>query len=514
MDTAPTPAPTPEEITLRTAVIATALSTAAGFAVRLAGIFRRVPWQDEVDFWIGALSSQRSPQAAPLPAALYGAVAGLFHSKDPMLLRWVSVVLGTVAVPAAYLLGRALVNRRVGALTALIVALSPASWYWAQELRPYALYQLLTTLTLLAFVRGYVQDGPWARHGFFVGILLCYTTHLVTVPFAAGLAAYAALSLWTLHDRNSLRRFLSLLVSIITSGLMGLLWIRNRWNPVSGVMEGGYRLGFFHFVRTVLWSLGPSAAMVPPSLAVFDGLALALVAVATIGFLELRRAQIRPRAWLIPIVIGVMAGALYLQLGVKSTYNWNRYLVLLVPFYAVLVASGVAFASAGRPAYFRRMAIAILISLYLPDLVRFSIQGQTSPGVDNPVSGPVIAREQGRLRGVLLTGTDVTVSSDRVLNAYAMYRSDRLPAYLVMDGRVLFFDDSVMSRAPVALETGRRPDTPIIGGEYAVVSWDGEGDDNPCAGLKDLVEPGACRAVTLGSESRGLRFVSIGKGGL
>ena len=87
-------------------------------------------------------------------------------------LRLLSVFLGVAAVAFTYALASRLVGRRVGALAALLLALSPFHIYYSQEVRMYALVVLLTTASTLFMVRA-LEDwqappdgaatGSWRR---------------------------------------------------------------------------------------------------------------------------------------------------------------------------------------------------------------------------------------------------------------------------------------------------------------------------------------------------------------
>ena len=66
--------------------------------------------------------------------------------------RALSALSSTLNIPVLYALGKRLVNRRVGLLAALVLALSPFHVYLAQEARMYALLCLNVSLALLGLV--------------------------------------------------------------------------------------------------------------------------------------------------------------------------------------------------------------------------------------------------------------------------------------------------------------------------------------------------------------------------
>ena len=63
-------------------------------------------------------------------------------------------------VPVAYLLGAELRGRRAGLAAAALVAVNPMLLWYSQEARAYALFSLLTAVSLLYFVRALGQRPP------------------------------------------------------------------------------------------------------------------------------------------------------------------------------------------------------------------------------------------------------------------------------------------------------------------------------------------------------------------
>ena len=68
-------------------------------------------------------------------------------------LRLLSVLLGTAAIPATYLLGRTLFGRRAALVAALLATVAPLYVGYAQEAAMYALFALLALGAALAQVR-------------------------------------------------------------------------------------------------------------------------------------------------------------------------------------------------------------------------------------------------------------------------------------------------------------------------------------------------------------------------
>jgi mannosyltransferase len=87
---------------------------------------------------------------------LYYALAWVwtqFTGTGEFGLRSLSAVAGVATVPVAYLLGAELRGKRTGIAAAALVAVNPMLLWYSQEARGYALLVLLTSLSLLYFLR-------------------------------------------------------------------------------------------------------------------------------------------------------------------------------------------------------------------------------------------------------------------------------------------------------------------------------------------------------------------------
>jgi mannosyltransferase len=104
------------------------------------------------DFWHAMEAVGFSESAPPL----YYAVAWLWTQvagTGEYGLRSLSALAGVATVPVAYLIGAELRDRRAGIAAAALVAVNPMLLWYSQEGRAYALLALLTSLSLLYFLR-------------------------------------------------------------------------------------------------------------------------------------------------------------------------------------------------------------------------------------------------------------------------------------------------------------------------------------------------------------------------
>jgi uncharacterized membrane protein len=76
-------------------------------------------------------------------------------------IRLFSIILGAATIPVIYLIGRETVGRRAGVVAGAIVALSPFSFYYGVEARPYASMAFFVALSTWALLRAVRHGGIW-----------------------------------------------------------------------------------------------------------------------------------------------------------------------------------------------------------------------------------------------------------------------------------------------------------------------------------------------------------------
>jgi mannosyltransferase len=110
------------------------------------------------DFWHAMEAVGFSESAPPLYYALAWLWTQLTGTGEYGL-RSLSALAGVATVPVAYLLGAELRDRRAGIAAAALVAVNPMLLWYSQEARGYALMVLLTSLSLLYFLRALDRRG-------------------------------------------------------------------------------------------------------------------------------------------------------------------------------------------------------------------------------------------------------------------------------------------------------------------------------------------------------------------
>lgn len=161
--------------------------------VRLYRLGAKSVWHDEIlhyrtaslpiDKLIPALMSDVHP---PLGFLAYWPVAAL--TKNAFLLRLPSALFGAISVAVYYQFVKRIIGRSAAIYSSLIFALCAGQVYLSQTLRMYALFSLLSMLTLLFFVS--VNDkekGRYYSKGFILFAVLTLYTHNYGVFLLAGL---------------------------------------------------------------------------------------------------------------------------------------------------------------------------------------------------------------------------------------------------------------------------------------------------------------------------------------
>jgi Dolichyl-phosphate-mannose-protein mannosyltransferase len=242
-------------------------------------------------------------------------------------LRLLSALFAVASVPVIALLG-ARVSGRAAALTATVIV--SASWmllFHGLYGRMYSLFLLTSALSFLAFVAA-VERGGRRRWGLWaVAILLTVATH----PYGA--LVFAVQGFYVLARA----RTQDALVSGATVAVAGMpfwytdLVLAGRFDV--GVGTGGTKIdGPFALLDYLAHVAGDFTA----------GFLAVLVGVLGLAAIGARRLWIenRPAAVLTALVVLVPAAALLLARLGESTSPESRHLIFALPFFAVVLATG------------------------------------------------------------------------------------------------------------------------------------------------------------------------------
>jgi hypothetical protein len=478
--------------------VALAVLTLAGLVLRCYALGHRGLWWDEACLWSEAFTRNAAYQEAPLNTWLTRLTMELVRRDDTLALHLPALLFGTLHIPAAFLLGRALAGRAAGLTCALFVTFSPPLLFFAQEARPYALLILLTTLQLMVAVL-LLDEFTWRRLGALALLTsAAIATHLLALPFSLGLGALATAVLVTRRLRGDARapttRQLLAFVLVGAAALaLGASWTLLR-PSMSPVMGGRYEFGPLFFVRFVLENATTFAARMtsmPRPLSARDAIAAAWAAGAVAGIVVLAWRGRLPAALLLVAAPLALLVSLYYELGEKSVWIWSRYATpATVPLYA-LAAVGV---SASRRAWLTALLALGLTALDLDratGMAAWAADARVRRGEQFLAGAETLYRMQEQLRGIVFVMQRSAYSDEtsRAIASYEQFRRDDLPQFYTHEGQVFGVR---LERGP-----GRVP-IPVLEdalvalppGDYAVYDgWDKRGCAAYAPSLRDSPLP-------------------------
>ncbi len=283
-------------------------------------------------------ASESAPPLYYLLAWLWTQVTG----TGEVGLRSLSALAGIAVVPVAFFIGAEIKGRRTGVVAAALVAVNPMLVWYSQEGRSYSLLILLTSISLLFFLRsmrtGSARDmGWWA---------LTSGLALATHYFAFfTVAAEAGWMLWR-HRRHARRAIAS--VAAVGAVLAPLaLWQMSQADRTDWIAMLGlpYRIA----QTGVAFMVGETGELIAEPVRPLLALAPALLALAAVGMLVARgtRGERRRAAIVASLALVTLIVPLGLALAGRDFYIDRNLLPALVPL-LVLVALGATASRAGR----------------------------------------------------------------------------------------------------------------------------------------------------------------------
>jgi uncharacterized membrane protein len=209
----------------------------AALILRLYGLGSQNLWSDE--FWTVNVAkipiedlANRLPEEESKPPLYFV----LMHywmkvGAGEFWLRLPSAICGAIECVVVALLGRQIFDRRVGALLGWLLVFAPFHIHYSQEGRPYALWSLLVSVTLLFLLRycttrrprelgGYVSFAVLASYTFPYAIFVIGLSTLMAVLYRPALSAAS-------------RRWL-----MLANGLLFLLFIPWIWTIANATVVG------------------------------------------------------------------------------------------------------------------------------------------------------------------------------------------------------------------------------------------------------------------------------------
>lgn len=317
----------------------------------------------------------RQTTSRPLSLVLLHYVLALGNSE--FLMRLPYAIMSILDVGALFLLSRELAGRRVALRASLFLAVLPLHVWYGQEVRWYAQWALLTTVSFLALVRLWKTGRKrwWVAHD--VTLLLALYTYVVSLH----LLIAQVFTAWLLPDRGARASFrrkvvvmtvlaaiLALPVFIVALGLRAAGMDEMVGTPRTTTLVV---LPYLFFTYVAGYTIGPTLAELhnlPSPVTLLTGFPeivlyyVVFMPIAALGLWSFRR---RPECgavlgpWVMGLPLLVFASAL---IG-GQTFN-VRYTFAAVPGFALLLSLGVE--SLGR---WRRAGTAAALALFALSLV-------------------------------------------------------------------------------------------------------------------------------------------------
>jgi len=176
--------------------VALAALTAAGLALRAIGLDARGLWLDEAITvrhanrpLLDVLSRLASGVHPPLYHVLMHYWISAFGLSE-VALRSFSVLVGVLAIPAAFWAGSRVYDRRTGIVAAGLVAFSPFLIWYSQEARMYGLLFLAALLSTAFLTLALRENRPHLWWGYFAATFVGLFTHYFFLFLFVGHVAY------------------------------------------------------------------------------------------------------------------------------------------------------------------------------------------------------------------------------------------------------------------------------------------------------------------------------------
>ena len=323
------------------------------FALRLYRLDGQSIWVDEgislhlvtssLPEMLASLAGEVHPPLYFLLLKVWVALAG----ASVFSTRFFSVLASILQVVAVYAVARRWLGRSTARIAAFLVALSPLSVIYAQEIRGYALLPL-AYLALLAIAHEMTQKpGPHRRATWLllgvVEVVALYL-HYIDISFVAYSGAWLLLTCLREKRWTDLRRWLITQLLVGLASLPWLIAVIVHWESAYADATADMyltQLPPLGYVLAQVWVFhltGLAGAMGRPAMRLLAGLVFLLLLVLLLLRLRSpcsRRTGVRLAAhWIVPL-------SLALFIWIVRSYSHPRYIALYGPGLALLVAYAV-----------------------------------------------------------------------------------------------------------------------------------------------------------------------------
>jgi len=247
-------------------------------------------------------------------------------------LRVFSALLGSLTPPVAYLLGKELLDRKVGWLLGIVCCISAPLLYYSQMIRMYALFPFFTSLSLIGFLRG-LKTNDWK---YWILVSVTNLLSFYTFVFTLFLTLIEFIILFWLF-RNKLSRLIRPITAHIPSFILILLWVVPLFNRFNELQKSFWLdpISLADFVK--LWFFLGTGSDFNNRYIVTFLLNLAFLAGFIAGMWSLKKSES------LKITAAVFFGVIlvvYLLSLLGQSFFYKRYFLFLLPFYLVIIIAG------------------------------------------------------------------------------------------------------------------------------------------------------------------------------
>jgi 4-amino-4-deoxy-L-arabinose transferase-like glycosyltransferase len=330
-----------------------------GFALRLYRLGDQNVWWDEgLAVWAArqSLAAAARWTAADVHPPLYFWLLHVWRglSGDGEFgLRYLSALIGTLTLPATFILGRRLAGSPVGLLAMLLVAVSRFAITWSQEMRMYGLAALWAALTLWAAARVWARPDrrAWAAYVLFATAGL-YTLYLFAAVLVVVNLVWLGWVGWRRRQAVVWWRWVAAQIGVLILATPWLAYALGRiptWSAATPVDP-------WLFVRVYWTALAVGASAHIERYALVTLPVLVILAAGTVVLVY--RTRLRSRAGrhlaLLWLGLGLPGVVVYLVSLPKDVFFYSpplapRYFLIFVTAYVVLLAWAALTLAAGRP---------------------------------------------------------------------------------------------------------------------------------------------------------------------
>jgi 4-amino-4-deoxy-L-arabinose transferase-like glycosyltransferase len=313
-----------------------------GAWLRLTGLSRQSLWFDEIDVVVRAdrpmdqvlRTFVREGENGPLYnllLAIWVRMAGISETA----VRFPSAVAGVLAIPLIYLLARRVVGPVAGLFSAGLLAISPYHVWYSQEAKMYSLVVLLALASTLALAEALERNRARWWVGWVVITSLMFYMHVTSVLVFAAQVGYLLLAhrRWPGRGRAMLLAVAALTLPYVPIALWALRVVGGEvatWHADVGLWEA-LRVFGIKFAVNRAESINETRG------------ALLFLALAIGGLVALLRRGERGEWWLLLALSAALpVVGLYLVSLRQSVFS-DRYAIVALSAYLILVAAGVAF---------------------------------------------------------------------------------------------------------------------------------------------------------------------------